>query len=242
MATSGRNLPLRLQVSLDLAELQPGMKIVDIGCGRGEIVFHCAQKRCNVWGLDYSFQAVRIASDALKIVLSEEFKRFYVIQQSDARRIPLESSTIDRVFMLDVVEHLYPEELDEALGGAFRILKPGGLLIVHTIPNLWYYHFGYPVYRHFQALRGIKLPTDPRKRWAYNHVHVNEQTPVRLKKTLNKSGFKTRVFLKSTQRFNNETNNLVRWGMNFLTWVYPLRWIFCDDIFAIGVKPDENSR
>jgi hypothetical protein len=29
--------------------------------------------------------------------------------------------------------------------------------------------------------------------------------------------------------------------MEFLAWAYPFRWIFCDDIFALGVKPHANS-
>jgi len=40
--------------------------------------------------------------------------------------LPFEPGTFDRVLMLDVVEHLYPAELAEALREARRVLKPGG--------------------------------------------------------------------------------------------------------------------
>jgi glycosyltransferase involved in cell wall biosynthesis/ubiquinone/menaquinone biosynthesis C-methylase UbiE len=240
-ASAGRSLHLRHKISFDLAGLEPGMKIVDIGCGRGEIVYHCARIGCKIWGMDYSSQAVRIAADVLTDILSGEERQRYLIQQANARSLPFESEAIDIVFMLDIVEHLYPAELGEALQEVYRILKPGGLLVVHTIPNLWYYRYGYPVFRLSQALRGVKLPADPRKRWAYSHVHVNEQSPAGLKYTLDRAGFKTHVFLKSTQRFEHEQNRLVRRGMEFLAWAYPFRWIFCDDIFALGVKPHANS-
>jgi hypothetical protein len=67
-------------------------------------------------------------------------------------------------------------------------------------------------------------------------VHVNEQTPSRLKQALEESGFQARVWLASTVDYSYEPNRFVRWGMGFLTRAWPLRFIFCNDIFAIGEK------
>ncbi len=234
--SGGRLLPLRLKIPLTLAEIKPGMRIVDIGCGRGEIVYHAVQSGAKVWGLDYSRDAVSIAVAELRANLTQELYKNCVIQQCDATRLPFQEAEMDRVFMLDVVEHLTPEELSSTLREIHRVLKPNGYLIIHTMPSLWYYRYGYPIFRFIQVLRGITLPRDPRERYTYSHLHVNEQTPTSLKDNLVNNGFIGRVWLQTTQDFSAEPNRALRAIMAFLVKVYPFRWIFCDDIFAMGKK------
>ena len=62
--------------------------------------------------------------------------------------------TFDRVLMFDIVEHLHPWELHQALLQAHRVLSPQGRLIVHTAPNRWYDQFAYPVVRLARRLMG----------------------------------------------------------------------------------------
>ncbi|MGQ0601015.1 MAG: class I SAM-dependent methyltransferase [Anaerolineales bacterium] len=236
-ATRGQTLPLRLQIPLDLARLQPGMTVLDVGCGRGEIVLHGAWRGANVWGMDYASEAVRLTRANLNTWGDAQLMQRVAVQQASAYELPLPAESVDRVFMLDVVEHLYPRELDQALDEVYRVLRPEGLLIVHTMPNLWYYWLGYPLYRLFERLRSRRLPTNPRDRWAYKDVHVNEQHPLKLRRVLRQHGFKTQVWLETTQTHQAETNQFVRRIKMLLTQVYPFRWIFCDDIFAVGQKP-----
>ena len=236
-ATQGRELPLRLRVAFELAGIRPGQLVLDVGCGRGELTLHSGWQGAKVWGLDYATEGLSLAKRALSSVDDATIRPNIALQRADARRLPFGTETVDVVFMLDVVEHLYPEELSAALAEVRRVLRPEGKLIVHTMPNLWYYRFGYPAYRFFQVLRGHHLPADPRDRWALAHeVHVNEQTPPRLWQALEAHGFRSRVWLKSTQTYDYEANWVVRWGMRFLVNVYPFRWVFCNDIFAIGDK------
>ena len=42
-SSGGAELPLRLSIPLELAAIQPGMKIIDVGCGRGEIILRSAK-------------------------------------------------------------------------------------------------------------------------------------------------------------------------------------------------------
>ncbi len=236
-ATRGRGLPLRLRLSVELAEIGPGMHVVDLGCGRGEVVLHSASRGAMAWGLDYATEGLRLAKMMVSSVVDDAIRARIGLQQADVRRLPLGAETVDVVFMLDVVEHLHADELAEALAEVQRVLRPGGKLVVHTMPSLWYYRFGYPIYRALQALRGQHLPVDPRDRWAFTHdVHVNEQTPPRLRQALEAQHFRSRVWLRSTQTYEHEANRLVRWGMRFLAAIYPFRWIFCNDIFATAEK------
>lgn len=234
--TLGQELPERLSFPFQLANIRPGMRVIDIGCGRGEVILHCARRGAFVWGVDYSPEAVFIAREVLgKVAKPEELAHLTVIQ-GDARAIPFPELCVNLAFMLDIVEYLNSQELREVISELRRVLYPGGHLIVHTMPNLWYYHYGFPIYRFIQRLRGQRLPLDPRDRWPYRHVHVNEQTPVSLRRVIRDGGFKGRVRVKRTQSYDYELNPLVRLGMRFLTSVYPFRWIFCDDIFAAGIK------
>ncbi len=155
--------------------------------------------------------------------------------QGDARFIPLEDESIDIAFMLDIVEHLEPEELDSALREVCRVLRVGGRLIVHTMPNLWYYALGYPLYRAFRRLYGVDLPRDPRDRWSYKEVHVNEQTPLSLGRALRANGFRSRVYLMNTQQYLHE-KRLMRWGMRVVAGFPIIKLVFCNDIFAVAEK------
>ena len=169
-STQGRILPFRLQIPLDLANIKKGMRVVDIGSGRGELVLHCAERGALVWGLDYASEAlslVNTALDDIRVAFSDRLG----FQQADARSLPFASGSVDVVFMLDIVEHLYPDELKKTFDEVWRILIPDGRVIVHTMPNLWYYRYGYPLFRTIQSIRGEKLPKNPRDRWAFSHVH-----------------------------------------------------------------------
>jgi ubiquinone/menaquinone biosynthesis C-methylase UbiE len=234
--SSGDRLPLRLQIPFDMAHVGTDTSVLDIGCGRGELALHCARRGAEVWGIDYATAAVALAREALANAPPDVRSRIH-LRQADARWLPFDDASMDITFMLDVVEHLDQGELDQALREAWRVLKPDGTLIVHTMPNLWYYHVGYPLYRLIQLTRGQRLPADPRDRWPFKEVHVNEQTPWSLYQTLRRNGFGTRVWLKSTQKYTHETNRLVRYVMQTLVSAPLLRLIFCNDLFAVARKP-----
>lgn len=241
--SSGKLIPARLSIPLQFANIQPGTRVIDIGCGRGEVLYHAALRGGQVWGIDYASEAVTIANETLRKILPETMQNQVNIHQGDATTLSFPSNTIDYIFLLDVVEHLYPDALEKTFQEIYRVLKPGGEVIVHTMPNLWYYHYGYPLYRLVQFLRGNRLPANPRDRWPFSHLHVNEQSPLGLKRTVQKAGFNSKVSLIPTQDFSHETNRLVRLGMRFVNRIYPFKWIFCNDIFVIGKKvAGENGR
>jgi len=234
LESGGDVLPPRLRIPLEMGTLEPGMRVLDIGCGRGELLLHTARAGALSYGVDYAQDAVTIAREVVSRTDEVTRSRIRGVQRADACRLPYATGSFDRVFLLDVVEHLYPAELQETLCEAYRVLRPGGVAVVHTMPNLWYYRCGYPGYRLVQRLRGVHLPADPRKRWAYGHVHVNEQTPLSLRSALRRAGFSARVRLVPIQTYEYESSWLVRASMYVLTRLYPFRWVFCNDIVAVA--------
>lgn len=231
--SKGASLPARLGVPLDLAEITPGMSILDVGCGRGEILVQASRRGARAFGFDYAIPALEMAADALA---RQEDSARVLIHRGNVQWLPYPDNSFDRVFMLDVVEHLYPEELHRALIEVHRTVRPRGRLVIHTMPNTWYYRYGYPVFRFGQRWRGKHLPADPRDRWGYKHVHVNEQNLLLLRRELAAAGFNAKVWLAPIQAYTEETSAWARFLMRALETVYPFRYVFCNDLLAIATK------
>ncbi|MBI5446598.1 MAG: methyltransferase domain-containing protein, partial [Deltaproteobacteria bacterium] len=153
-----------------------------------------------------------------------------------ATKLPLASGSVGVVLLLDVVEHLAAVDLWRALGEAKRVLAPGGALVVHTSPNLWYYRFGYPLYRALERLRGHELPKDPRDRnpWL-KPMHVNEQTPRTLRRSLRAAGFDVRrLLLRPADPAPGEPDRRLRRLLGWVAGLPGLRNVLCNDIFAVA--------
>lgn len=236
LKTGGEELPPRLQKALDLAQVSPDLRILDVGCGRGEVVLHCGKLGAEAYGIDRSSDALKIALSLLNLH-QKALPGKIGLQLSDAQHLPFASESFDRVLMLDLVEHLYPSELERALQEAYRVLREQGYLIIHTMPNRWYYSFGYPIYRWVQRIRGERLPSDPRERWRFaGAVHVNEQDLLRLRRTLTIAGLRAKVWLSTTRDFSSERNPFVRLLMDVSSHLFPFKLIFCNEIFAVARK------
>ena len=160
LSTEGRLLSRRLEQAFTAAEVTAGMRVLDIGCGRGEILRHCVQLRAEAYGVDYSWVAARMAANVLRDHGETR------IGLADAKILPFQSDTFDRVLMFDLVEHLHPWELAQSLAEVRRVLRPDGRLIVHTAPNVWYDRYAYPVVRWVRTAMGavsythLTLPTN----------------------------------------------------------------------------------
>jgi ubiquinone/menaquinone biosynthesis C-methylase UbiE len=198
-ATHGRRLPPRLARAVRLARIRPGHRCLDVGTGRGEVVFHAAMAGAEAVGIDYSDSSLDIAREALGSYPDEVRNRCTFVAM-DSRKLAYDDAHFDRIFMLDLVEHLYPEGLAQTLVEAHRVLKPGGLLIVHTEPNRNYAALAVRAFQSprlgrlvrplTRALTGSAVPFSPYRQ----AMHVNEQSPDSLTAVLNQAGFRARVW------------------------------------------------
>jgi len=234
----GTKLSPRLQEALRIAEIDPGMRVLDVGFGRGEIVVQCAMRGAQTYGIDYSESAVDIARSTVLRKKSGGLLLEAHIVQADAKNVPFADDSFDRVLMFDFVEHLHEWELAIALREVKRILKHDGRLIIHTAPNRWRHLFAYPLFRIFERLRGKNLPSDPRARYLYHkEMHINEQDILRLKSTLRKAGFSSKVWLRDITGIRRYSEKAFIQICAYIALnLYPFRWVFRNDIFAVAQR------
>ena len=173
--------------SLARADLCPGEVMVDLGTGRGELlVAALAAGASRAVGVDYAESAVRLARHTVEMHGMQE--RALVVS-ADTRRVPVPDRCADIVTLLDVVEHLGDEELSATLAEAWRMLKPGGRVFIHTFPTRTVYDVTYRFQRWSRPGRRRRWPADPRQE-IERQLHVNEQTLRSLRRFLHRAGFR----------------------------------------------------
>lgn len=103
--------------------------VVDVGCGTGAVLERFGAGAVAV-GIDDHEDALRHARD----------KSGALLARSDARALPFRGASVDRVFLLDVAEHV-PEDA-AVFAEIRRVLKPTGLAVVHVPahPRMWSPH------------------------------------------------------------------------------------------------------
>ncbi len=215
------------------------MRVLDVGCGRGEIVLHCMRNGIEAYGIDYAEVAARMTRDVISAEIANHTTAAQAgVLRSDAKKLPFPDGYFDRVLLFDVVEHLHPWELHEAYLEIRRVLKPDGKLVVHTAPNRWYDLYAYPWVRRVRTVmgQGAAYPKDPRAITPANqHVHINEQDPFSMGRNLRKAGFKSRTWLDSPPQNRNE--NVIMALLRKIAFdLPPFRWFFERELFAVATK------
>lgn len=241
----GARLQYRDRRVVEALDLCPGQRVLDIGCGRGEILLHALSIGLRVVGIDYSQAAVELAAETLRRGKRAAADTQGWVLKADCKALPFQANSFDRVAMVDVVEHLYPGELRVALREARRVLKPGGLLLVHTTPNRWYAECGYGLERLLHSLLcgragGASAILERRFTWrlprsAYHRsMHVNELSPFGLRRALAEAGFRTQLFFLPVRE--SSVGALTRLGRCLLQCVPPFSYLFASELWARGRK------
>lgn len=180
--TRSHDLPdPRLRCVFDLAMMRQPQRVLDLGCGRGEIAYQAAAQGCEVVAVDYSPAAIEIARSTLTDAPMGIKDRVTLLCE-DASGIEL-PTPVDVAVAGDLVEHMAPVELERLYATVARQLAPEGLFVIHTFPNKWYYDYDFPRRRRIALSVGAYLPANPRSRFE-RLMHINEQSPRVLRRQL----------------------------------------------------------
>ena len=112
---------------LELADLQPGEKVLETACGTGLVVFRAARSvapQGEVIGTDISDAMVQTAAETAQ----ELGIRNVIFQQMDAEQLKLDDAVID--VALSGLGLMYMPDPVRALQEKYRVLKPGGRVAV----------------------------------------------------------------------------------------------------------------
>ena len=146
--------PIRA-TALRMVAPRPGERIVDLGCGRGELLVAIADAGATSIGLDFSHDALVMARDT-----AQRLGHDVLLVRCRAEALPLKPGSIDAVLATDIVEHLPDPDLRRSVREAHDALRNGGRFVVHTAPTREFMAVGQHFKRLLQWLR--REPVAPR--------------------------------------------------------------------------------
>jgi ubiquinone/menaquinone biosynthesis C-methylase UbiE len=225
---------------LHTLEIEHGDKILDIGCGRGDVIRYLSLNKYNFWGIDYSESAVNLTKS--RINKSERRK----IIKADARNIPINDNFFDKILIGDVIEHMSYSEAGNVVNESYRLLKPGGRLVIHTAPNRWFSRYTYKfVFAALLLFGYTKVAHDLKRNISViRKYHEDEYSILDLKSLMKKSDFRsTRVFIfqdvlrRSSINYLSpaKRNYIIRLASEIINKSF-LLFLFGNDLFAVGIK------
>lgn len=142
-----------------LDSLSPDTRVLDAGCGEGVLVDEYAG-RLRIEGLDPNYSSDRVTAGSLTA-------------------LPYEDGRFDRALCLDVLEHLSYEEQPRAIAELYRVLRPGGELLV-SIPNLAHLQSRIHFLLRGRLMRTASIAKHPGDRPAADYIDLARRAGLRL--------------------------------------------------------------
>jgi cyclopropane fatty-acyl-phospholipid synthase-like methyltransferase len=178
----------RIDIVLGRLDPRPQEMMLDIGCGVGTFVFHCAKKGAHCFGLDYSRESLKMAQGLVARFVIAGSTHFVL---GEAMRLPFADRSFDKITAVDFIEHIYLDQKDSLLYEMSRVLKDDGLMVVFT-PNKIREDIGetYWKIRHF--LFKDKVPKD--------ELHYGLISRMDFERLLKKHGLDFRLYYQDTTR------------------------------------------
>lgn len=121
----------KLELVCTKLRLQPGERFLDIGCGWGSLPLHAAQRhRALAHGITLSRQQ---AETAQRRIQNLGLDRCCSVELCDYRDLERRGQTFDKIASVGMFEHVGLKNLPVYFGIAFRLLRPGGMMLNHGI-------------------------------------------------------------------------------------------------------------
>lgn len=130
MSDESRFQKYRIKNVIDLAVPMEGEKILDLGTAIGTFSFKCANLGCQVVGLDFSEESIKICKYRAEKQGFDSNNPHFVV--GDATSMEFRDNSFDKIICADLTEHLFPDMQEKLIKECKRVLKNGGKLIIFT--------------------------------------------------------------------------------------------------------------
>ncbi|MGH2753349.1 MAG: class I SAM-dependent methyltransferase [Actinomycetota bacterium] len=120
-----------LTLDFDRLRLEPGERVLDLGCGAGRHSFEAARRSAYIVAVDLDDAVLKDVNGMLREIGAGGSSACLV---GTALRLPFADGSFDRVIASEVLEHI-PSDA-HAMAEIERVLKPGGTVSV-TVPRAW---------------------------------------------------------------------------------------------------------
>ncbi len=114
--------------------LKEGMSLLDIGCGWGFLLIEAA-KKYGVHGMGITLSQEQYKEFKRRIT-AEQLEQLIEVELMDYRDLPKSGREFDRIVSVGMVEHVGRDNYQLFMDCANKVLKPGGLFLLHFISAL----------------------------------------------------------------------------------------------------------
>jgi SAM-dependent methyltransferase len=120
--------------------------VLDLGCGRGELLELLAESGVDSWGVDLDPDLVKVAVE-----------RGLSVEQGEALRCleSLEDASLGGLVLIQLVEHLTAQEVVDLVALAAAKVRPGGRVFAESVNPQSLYVFGHSFYLDPTHLRPV---------------------------------------------------------------------------------------
>ncbi|XWV26332.1 cyclopropane-fatty-acyl-phospholipid synthase [Tupanvirus soda lake] len=139
----------KMELITQKIKLEPGMRILDIGCGWGELAAYLSKKNICVDGITISEEQFKYAQQKF----SSDNVKFHLVDYREFNP----SYQYDAIVSVGMFEHVNSNNYKEFMEIAHKLLKPGGLFLLHTI--------------------GSNISTNICDRWINKYIFPNSALP-----------------------------------------------------------------
>ncbi|MFC4353180.1 class I SAM-dependent methyltransferase [Fodinicurvata halophila] len=124
----------KLEITLDRLQVEPGMRVLDIGCGWGAMTRAIARRNAEAVGITLADRQLTWAERHLPFDLQDRVSCQLQDYRDHAEENP---EAYDRVVSIGMFEHVGRQHFVDYFKAINRMLKPGGRALVHSIikPN-----------------------------------------------------------------------------------------------------------
>jgi SAM-dependent methyltransferase len=122
------------EISHVISKIEPGARVLDLGCGFGRVMPDLAQKAALVVGIDNSFPSLGLARETIRTFPHCE------LVQANALRLSFKAHCFDVVACIQNGISAFHVDQRELIRESLRVVRPGGIVLFSSYADKFWHH------------------------------------------------------------------------------------------------------